>query len=165
MTNLDNQSLMDREAIKELKARYFRYVDTKQWKLLRSLFVDCAFFDISLAIEGPDQFITFVIELLEHAVSVHHGHTPEIKFLDAERARAVWQMFDWVEYRVKRADGTFGWQGWGYYEDEYVRDGDGQWRISILSIRRIRVDPIFSPRLTRDSLLQRDATDWLRPNQ
>ena len=42
MERSDVQRLLDLEQIRELKARYCRFIDTKQWQLLRSLFTDGA---------------------------------------------------------------------------------------------------------------------------
>src|ERR1019366_1253533 len=39
-----HEALIAIEEIKQLKARYFRYVDTKEWELLRTVFThDCTF--------------------------------------------------------------------------------------------------------------------------
>jgi hypothetical protein len=42
MTDGMVQELLDREAIKELKARYFRLVDEQDWDAYRQLFTDDA---------------------------------------------------------------------------------------------------------------------------
>ena len=66
MPDIDaNQMLLDIEAIKQLKARYFRYVDTKQWDDLKALFTA----DARWSVDGgsghyewdvPEEFIAHV---------------------------------------------------------------------------------------------------------
>ena len=63
-------SLEDVEAIKQLKARYFRYLDTKQWDLLRHQFTDdCGFDGTSRAYPGPDEFVAGTSERLQEALT------------------------------------------------------------------------------------------------
>ena len=73
----------DIEAIKRLKARYFRLMDTKQWEAWRELFTA----DFSGLYRGPhpdiayasrEEFVAGNREILEPLVTVHHGHMPEI---------------------------------------------------------------------------------------
>ena len=45
MERNDVQRLLDLEQIRQLKARYCRFIDTKQWQLLRTLFTDGARFE------------------------------------------------------------------------------------------------------------------------
>ena len=54
MTNVD-QDPREIDAIKQLKARYFRYLDTKRWADLRRQFADDARFEgTNKAVAGPD---------------------------------------------------------------------------------------------------------------
>ena len=70
----------DLEAIKQLKARYFRLMDTKQWEAFRELFTDDAVMqstpDPEERFVGGDEIAAKVSRALADAVSVHHGHTP-----------------------------------------------------------------------------------------
>src|SRR5690348_3805700 len=72
----------DIEAIQQLKARYFRTMDTKDWTAMRDVFTDDLVMDGSdaggRAIAGADVFMAFLQRFLEGAVTVHHGHMPEI---------------------------------------------------------------------------------------
>ena len=84
MTDKLVQELLDREAIKELKARYWRAFDTKDWPLFRSVFTDdCRFELVDLNMEpvvGADTFINNVVMATQPMRSVHHGHQSEITF-------------------------------------------------------------------------------------
>ena len=130
------------EAIKQLKARYFRLMDTKQWDAYRQVFTDDMVFyfesgEAPLASSG-DEFVAHVRSRLATAISVHHGHMPEIELTSADTARGVWAMFDWVD----DPDHHRAFQGFGHYHEEYRRGEDGEWRIARLRLSRLRVDEI-----------------------
>ena len=59
----DATTLLEIEAIKQLKARYCRHLDTKDWQAWRSLFSDDFVSDTSTAggkvINGADEFVAF----------------------------------------------------------------------------------------------------------
>ena len=73
----------DIEAIKQLKARYFRTMDTKDWEGMRDVFSPDVHIDTSIdgggVIDGADTFIDFIRETLNDVTTVHHGHMPEIE--------------------------------------------------------------------------------------
>jgi len=156
------------EDIRSLKARYCRYIDTKQWERLRGLFSAGARFEgFGSAPEGADAdaFVAGVSARLADAVSVHHCHTPEIVFLSPERARAVWAMQDHLEWpqpiRLKEAPEARGFTGWGHYEEAYVRE-DGAWKMDFLRLTRLRIDPLPAGGAFPDTAaLRRAAPDWL----
>jgi SnoaL-like domain len=136
--------LLDVEAIKLLKARYFRYVDTQSWEELRALFTDDARlrFDFpEMRFDDPDAFVAGSVEGLAGARTVHHGHAPEIELLGDDAARGVWAMDDFVE---RPAAAGPSWHGYGHYHDEYRRRPDG-WRIASLRLTRLRVDRFDGP--------------------
>jgi hypothetical protein len=139
------QRLLDLEELKTLKARYFRYLDTKQWERWRQLFTD----DVELAgLSAPfadaDAFVAAMRVNLQDAWTVHHGHTPELKVSGPSTASGIWPMTDYVEFPQ---DGERrGLAGWGYYEERY-RKVDGGWRIAYMRLTRLRVDPVFGPPL------------------
>lgn len=60
-------TLWEIEAIKQLKARYCRYLDTKRWDDWRTLFTDDFLSDTSRCggkvIHGADEFVAYVREI------------------------------------------------------------------------------------------------------
>ncbi len=132
------QRLADVEEIKKLKARYFRYVDLHWWPELRALFADDAVFEIAESTSSPrtaDDFIASVGKHLDRAMTVHHGHMPEIDVVDAENAHGIWAMYDLVE-----PDTSSGYPvltGYGHYTEHY-RKVEGQWRIARLRLSRLK---------------------------
>ncbi len=134
------------EAIKQLKARYFRLLDTKQWASWRAIFTNDARFEgTSRPFDGPDDFCASTSAWLDPAVTVHQGHTPEIEILDGTNARGIWAMQDLVQFADPIGSGAyagmFGFIGYGHYHEHYHHDGAG-WKISFLRLTRLRVDPI-----------------------
>ena len=129
------------EAICNLKARYFRYLDTRAWKSLRGILTDDFIGDFGLSdaeqFTSGDDFINNVKAALKDATTVHHGHMPEIEFQGDDRATAVWSMEDIVQTP------QFDLHGYGHYSDEYRRV-DGQWLISNSRLTRLKLD--FTPR-------------------
>jgi uncharacterized protein (TIGR02246 family) len=137
------QQLLDVEQIEQLKARYFRLVDTKQWDDWGKVFAADAVLEIpegDLVHRGRDEIVANVSAVMEHLRTVHHGHTPEIEITGPDTARGVWAMSDYVEWPAE--DGTrVGRRGYGHYVEEYVREA-GQWCIARSRLERLRVDPL-----------------------
>lgn len=130
--------LRDIEEIKQLKARYFRYLDLHWWHELRELFTDDAVFEIGESTSSPgsaDEFVASVGRHLSEAMSVHHGHTPEIRIVDAESAHGIWAMFDLVEPSPN--SGYPALTGFGHYTEDY-RKVRGRWRIARLRLTRLK---------------------------
>ena len=136
------QMLLDIEAIKQLKARYFRYVDTKQWDDLKALFTADARWSVDggsghYEWDAPEEFIAHVSRSLGRAaVSVHQGHMPEIELIDAVSARGIWAMFDYVDIPGRPSR-----QGYGHYREIYRKESHG-WRIASMELTRLRVDAL-----------------------
>jgi len=131
------------EAIKQLKARYFRLMDTKQWLPFSQVFSDDVIVDVSHdkhapgdKIVGRANVVDFIRKAVGKAATVHHGHMPEIELLSATEARGIWAMFDYVEFKPSR-----GIRGYGHYHEEYRKER-GSWHISKLKLTRLRVDAL-----------------------
>lgn len=132
------RQLVDVEEIKKLKSRYFRYVDLHWWPELRELFADDAVFEIDESTTTPataDEFVTAVGKHLGQAMSVHHGHMPEIDIIDTRNARGIWAMYDLVE--PGRDSGYPLLTGYGHYTEDY-RKINGEWRIARLRLTRLK---------------------------
>jgi uncharacterized protein (TIGR02246 family) len=128
----------DVEAIKQLKARYFRTLDTKDWDAMRRVFVDQVVIDTTASggnvVTGADEFMAFLREALAGTVTVHHGHMPEIEVTSATTANGIWAMEDVVVW----PNGT-RLQGYGHYHETYEKAG-GEWRIASSTLTRLHMD-------------------------
>lgn len=134
----DAAALMEIEAIKQLKARYCRYLDTKDWSAWRGIFVDDFLSDTSQAggkvIRGADEFVAFTRKGVGQRATAHQVHAPEIELTSATTARGVWALED-----VVRLGPGVNLRGYGHYHETYEKS-DGQWRISSSKLTRLRED-------------------------
>lgn len=125
----------DLEAIKQLRARYTRSIDTKDWKSYRETLAD----DFSMTSHGEvqigaDHFVEYLKEALGEAVTVHHAHMPEIELTSKTSATGIWAMEDHVRWPDGREL-----HGFGHYHDEYVKIAD-RWYMKSSNLTRLRVD-------------------------
>jgi hypothetical protein len=143
------QELAALEAIRQLKARYFRGVDTKDAAVLRAVFADGAETDFrseapdrdpALRHNDPDAFVRNTIGMLEGVTTAHAGFMPEIELLSATEAKGRWSMTDrlWVEEGGGSRLPFRTLEGWGVYHDTYVLTEAG-WRIASTRLERIKV--------------------------
>jgi hypothetical protein len=136
------------EDITQLKARYFRCLDTKDWDGFAEVFTPDARMDMSGELRGrsrPGEGITtgnqeiaaFVRRMVGDVTTVHHGHTPEIDVTSSTIATGIWAMED----RLRWPDGgpLRAMHGYGHYHDAYEKV-QGQWRIRSTTLTRLRVD-------------------------
>jgi len=138
------QRILDLEEIKQLKARYFRTLDTQAWDEFAQVFARDAVMEVpeaSLVKRGREAIAASVSGVLKGARTVHHGHMPEIELTSRDTARGIWAMFDYVEWPPSASGERAGLQGFGHYREEYLRE-DGRWRISRLRLERLRIDPL-----------------------
>ena len=131
-----DRALVEIESIKQLKARYCRYLDTKDWAAWRGLFTDDFLSDTAQAggkvIEGADEFVAFTRKSLRNQVTVHQVHAPEIELTSATTASGVWALED-----VVRFGPGVNLRGYGHYHETYEKV-DGQWRIKSSKLTRLR---------------------------
>jgi len=150
MSNRTLEQLNDIEDIKQLKARYCRLIDQKNWEELEADFVTDAAIEIAGAPGGADDtqkfssahgFIEGLQQLMGPLVSVHQVHAPEIEILDRENARGIWTISD----RLVFPDGSplEILQGWGIYHETY-RKVSGRWRFASVRLERLLVEPVES---------------------
>jgi uncharacterized protein (TIGR02246 family) len=125
-------------AITQLKARYFRTMDAKDWAGMRTVFTDDVVMDTTDSgggvVTGADDFLAFLSETLADVVTVHHGHMPEIELTSATTATGVWALHDLLRW----PDGS-ELAGYGHYHETY-RKGDDGWRIASSRLTRLRMD-------------------------
>ena len=136
------EQLADIEAIRQLKARYFRLMDQKRWDELRDVFTA----DVEVRtpddtgddrpIISNDAFVDMLASMIGDVITMHHGHMSEIS-VDGDEASGVWSMEDHLWWPPECGLGHM-W-GCGWYEETYRRCEDGDWRIASMRLRRIRI--------------------------
>jgi hypothetical protein len=131
------------ESIRQLKARYCRFLDTKDVESWRAVFAPDVVVTLDMAVsaggadpktapplEGVDNFVPMVMGGLEGVATMHHCHTPEIALTSATTATGTWAMEDLLVF----ADGGEV-HGAGHYHETYEKQ-DGSWWIKTLHLTR-----------------------------
>jgi hypothetical protein len=142
------------EGVKLQKARYFRFLDTKDYDWLDTIFTDDAVIDVrgsTTASNGTEASIgglddgrmtglglkQFFRTSIADLVTVHHGHMPEITLLSANTATGVWAMEDRIWFKPGSPSRLM--HGRGHYHESYIRI-DRTWRINAMRISRIKTE-------------------------
>jgi hypothetical protein len=140
--------IMAIEAIKRLKASYFRCMDTKDWDGFAQVFASDAVMDMSSEMRdgktegtgittGNRAIAAFVRAAVDAVQTVHHGHMPEIELTSPTTATGIWAMEDKLRWPAGGPIQTL--HGYGHYHETY-ESVDGRWRIKTITLTRLRVD-------------------------
>jgi hypothetical protein len=135
------------DQIRELKARYCRFADTKQWEQVAALFTDDAvmrFRDVDGGLTDEVSAARFAATIggrVAEGQPVHHLFSHEIAFTSETTATGVWAMEDLIFHdRDAHPEAPFtSMHGFGHYHDTY-RKVAGVWRIAGSELTRLRVD-------------------------
>ena len=140
------QNLEEIEQIKQLKARYFRLMDQKQWDEWNSVFTDdvVAVYHgvpgankseglIENRCSGRADLVAKVSGFLSKGISIHHGHMPEIELTSQTTAHGIWAMVDYLLLP------NFTLKGYGHYDEDYVKT-NGRWKIKRILLTRLHGD-------------------------
>ena len=140
--------LEDIEAIKQLKHRYWRYLDLKRWEELARLFLPDATVSYGSGkyqFQGVDPIMRFLSESLgkeSGSVTIHHGHHPEIVVTSETTATGTWALYNYMFNEKQRRGIRIG----AYYEDVYAKVG-GEWKF-----KHIGYTTIFHEEWNRDDI-------------
>ncbi|MEL0305330.1 MAG: nuclear transport factor 2 family protein [Halieaceae bacterium] len=125
------------EYIKQLKARYFRFVDTRDLEGLRSVFTDdaTAHFkgaDYEFELNGWEALEAFYKKSFTPATfGMHNGHHPEIT-VNGDTATRIWSQQDnYVELKHQLTI-----LGSALYDDAYRKES-GEWKIARTGYKRL----------------------------
>ena len=124
------QRLEDLEEIRRLKHRYWRCLDLKLWDEMATCFTEDAeasWGEGRYHFEGREQILGFLRRALgveSGSITVHQGHHPEIDFVEPNRARGRWSLYNYMMV----ASRDRGVREVAFYDDEYLRT-DAGWRI------------------------------------
>ena len=129
--------LQDTEAIKRLKAKYWRCLDKKLWDEMNEVFAEDATVDYGYGpdhnLQGRKAIVQSFIDTLgpDTVITAHGGHSPEIEITSDTTAKGIWALQDYV---LMGPDLKM--VGFGHYEDDYVKI-DGQWKKKSTRLTRI----------------------------
>lgn len=124
-------------SVVDLKARYCKWLDAKDWDRWTALFMPTATLQVgpsrASAIHGRDAIRKLLTRQLKHAKTHHQARDPELREEVSGRIRVVWRMKDRVETPLYLL------QGAGFYEDTY-EETDAGWKIASVRLHRSQVD-------------------------
>jgi hypothetical protein len=138
------------EEIRQLKSRYFRTMDTRDWEGMAQTFCPDAIFDCSEGFKttpldgeaegfdgpittGRDAIIAWIKDAFASQTSFHHGHGHEITIDSETDAKGVIAMEDYIlgpDRKQIRVHGA------GHYHERY-RFESGAWRIAETKLTRL----------------------------
>ena len=141
------------EEIKQLKARYFRFMDTRDFDAMAMVFCRDAIFDCTEGgrclpvggswqgeagplTQGREAIITWIRDSFVNSTSVHHGHCHEVTINSDNEAHGIIAMEDYIrglDRSTKLVHGA------GHYHERY-RFEDGEWRIAQTKLTRLFID-------------------------
>jgi hypothetical protein len=151
----DLERLVAIEQIKQLRARYFRGVDSGDAGLVKSILAEDCVLDyrgcctdpatgkdflpaMNVVLTGRDAWRSDGMSALG-IVSVHHGHNCEIEFTSETTASGIWSMTDRLYFPP---GGEFSLMtGYGHYLETYEKVDDS-WKLKTTHITRIRVEVV-----------------------
>lgn len=139
------------EAIRQLKARYFRLLDTRDFDAMADVFCIDAVFDCSEGLgvrlldgafvgevgavkRGRREIMAWIEAAFASRICVHHGHGHEIVVESETSATGVIAMEDQIFEADRR---TRLLQATGHYHERYRKDGDDVWRIASTRLTRL----------------------------
>jgi hypothetical protein len=149
----DLERIVAAEAIRNLKARYFRDLDTKNWDDLLNVFTVDAVFDLRWVnsvrdpvtgnwsppigggeqiFEGREVIVGMIRTAIENLRTVHKAYVPEIEVLTPTLARGIWPMED----VLRHASGELLLNGFGHYHETYEASAAG-WQVKTSRLTRL----------------------------
>ena len=123
--------LEDVEALKRLKYKYWRCLDTKAWDEMEECFVEDAtasYGNGEYSFTGRDAIVGFFREAMgpkSGLIGVHQGHHPEIELTSPTTATGCWSLYNYLHFKSKDKRGL---REAAFYRDEYVKV-HGAWKI------------------------------------
>lgn len=130
------------ELVRQAKARYCRYLDTKKWDAFAELFIadpEISIYGTSgellIGFSSRESFTSAARGYLTGAQSIHQVHNDELTQRSEGEIGAIWSMEDHILF-PKADDGRPSrHHGYGHYHETWVHTADG-WRIASLELHR-----------------------------
>jgi hypothetical protein len=141
------KALQETENIKQLMARYCRFLDTKQWTAFGELLtedVQLTFKDtagnIIFQFHSRKEMMDLTAPMLQSAVTVHYVNQPEITLLSDTEASAIWALEDQIIFPENTENAPYrAMHGFGIYHQTLKKIGE-DWQISSFVLDRLKLD-------------------------
>lgn len=152
---MTERHLAHAQAIRALKAGYFRNMDLRDWQAMGDVFTEDAVMDMRSEmaaltdagmevdpqgglIEGRAAILKAMSSALMGTITVHHGHMGEIDILSDTEAEGIWPMRDII--LMPEGSPVRQLLGYGHYRERYRRVAEGEWRIAHLTLSRLLIE-------------------------
>ena len=149
----ETERLVAIEAIRELKAKYWRGVDSGDGALVRSILAEDCVLDCSgcctdpasgvdhmpqmnIIMRGRDSWQTSNLDN-PRLITVHQGHQCEIEVTSTAEASGIWAFTD--RFFMPPDSPFTRLTGYGYYHDTYAKVGDA-WLLKTMRFTRLWVE-------------------------
>ncbi|HEJ6940125.1 TPA: nuclear transport factor 2 family protein [Serratia marcescens] len=130
------------EKIRTQKAKYCRYLDTKQFDAWEALFKP----DARIVFHNLDGSVMAAFDsivelrpmsrgLFATAQTIHQVHSSEIEFTSPTTAIAIWSMEDRHIYAPEGDAPSKTMQGYGFYHEIWEMI-EGEWKLARMELRR-----------------------------
>lgn len=136
------------EAVRRAKARYCRFVDTKEWGLFAELFEPSFKFrmltptgEVAVSFEDRDSYLEACRTFLEGARTIHQVHNDEIDQISDTEIVAIWSMEDLVIIPNPTGGRPTRMHGRGHYHERWTLGAEG-WRIASVELRRTILETV-----------------------
>jgi hypothetical protein len=133
------------EQVRAAKARYCRFVDTKQWENFSALLVanpQILVYDAAgqliFTFDSREVYVDACRDYLEGAQSSHQVHNDELAQVSETEIQAIWSMEDCVifpEADINVDPRPARHHGYGHYHESWVLE-DGAWHLARVELRR-----------------------------
>lgn len=138
------QMLLDFEEIKQVKAKYLRCIDTKDWKGFRETISEdlkTSYGNGTLSFNSAAETIDYLsTNMPRELLSQHNCHTPEIWFESETTAHGHWYLHDYL----LATGNNSRYNGTAIYTDKYEKR-NGKWLITETGYLRIFAESWPSP--------------------
>lgn len=129
----ETAKLRDTIEIMNLKGKYFRCLDSKDWDGLETTFspnITTSYSNGKLVFHGPKEVTGYFKHSMPASMlSMHMGHTPEISIESETTATGRWYLQDNLIFTEGSDYEGVGIQGAAFYTDKYEKV-DGKWLIA-----------------------------------
>jgi hypothetical protein len=134
----DLQRLSDLDAIRQLKARRIRAIDTQDWALYEAVHAPDHYShnDGEPRWDGAKANTDRLAALFVGVQTIHHVHTAEIELTSPTTATGIWAMEDYLYWQQQGVDHWL--HGFGFYHETYAKR-DGRWLFTSRRLQRTRV--------------------------
>lgn len=134
------QRLIDIQEIMNVKGKYFRCLDAKDWDGLETTLspnIQTSYSGGKLSFKGPKEVTNYFKGSMQQTmISMHMGHSPEIWFESPDVAYGHWYLQDQLIFTKPDKAAGYQIEGGAFYTDKYEKV-DGQWLIAETGYVRI----------------------------